>query len=538
MAAIDRAFARWRRRLLDQEADVVREIADAYAVAERAIAKALLDVLESMAEAGQSSPSALLLESRLETLLQTVERELVQWGGLSGRYIESGQSTAVAQAALASQQYAEALAPRTLSVAGSWNRLPIEALQRWVGSRGDGSPLTGSLERFGALGSRIVEEGITRGLALGQNPREIGRRISRALREEDAMPPGFDESFEGLRSLRYTATVTARTEFLRAHRGAALDNYRANADVVKGFMSRSARDRRTCLACLMADGQVYPLGYEATSWHPQCRCAWIPVLDEAGAQATGPELFLLQSDDVKLAVLGPARFELLEQGKDPRSFVVIEDDRQWGPQRRIIPVGQIADGSSRNRPDRPAPKGSPPPTRDTPIFRPSANDAAADFLDIDPETNQEQFERVIRGYNRECVAGFDSEGVMRVAPIVGEDGSVAINPQSFLSLPGLTLVHNHPRSGWFSQEDFFACSELNLRTIVAVLPNMTRIELSRVGDSWPEKMEEIVRMETKRARSKPGNSLQINRRFAKGIKSAFSARFGDMVRISERIMDV
>lgn len=489
MAKLDEAVAAWRKRLLAGESQVIQEITDAYAVAERRIAKALLDLLEILADSGQVSPSALFIEGRLETLLQQVERELTQWGDLAGRYVESGQSTAVAQAAIAAQQYAEAQAPRTLSIPGSWNRLPIEALQRWVGSRGDGSPVRDSLQRFGPVGARIVEEGITSGLALGLNPRDVGRQITRALREEDAMPPGFDETFQSLRELRYNATRTARTEILRSHRGAALDNYRANSDVVKGFMSRSARDRRTCLACWMADGQVYPLGYEATSWHPQCRCAWIPVLEEAGVQPTGPELFLLQSDEVKLEVLGPARFELLEQGKDPRTFVVLQDDRDWGPQRRIIPVGQIEDGDDRSRSTaRILRKQIDPPIRDAAPIDPAGD---GPLLDIAEGTNQSQFENTIWKFNQEVGTIFTPSGEMMRWPVVGSTGRLDLSKVGDM-MPGNTLVHNHPGSGCFSGADIATATRANLKKIVAVCGDGRIYEIERTTDVWPAQIMDVV----------------------------------------------
>lgn len=108
-----------------------------------------------------------------------------------------------------------------------------------------------SVARFGAnIGSKASDL-LLYGLAQGYNPRRTASILSNYI---DSVP-------------RVWAETTARTAQLYAYRRASHETYRANADVVTGWIWWSARDARTCLSCLSLHGQKFPLGEELNDHH-------------------------------------------------------------------------------------------------------------------------------------------------------------------------------------------------------------------------------------------------------------------------------
>jgi len=101
-------------------------------------------------------------------------------------------------------------------VSVSFTRLSREAFTDLVGFTSDGTPLRTLLDELGAEASQAVRDALITGMATGENPRSIARRVK--------------EAFGGdlVRALR-----VSRTETMRAYRTAAVRNYKANDDVVK-----------------------------------------------------------------------------------------------------------------------------------------------------------------------------------------------------------------------------------------------------------------------------------------------------------------
>jgi len=207
--------------LLRHEREASREMARAYGVAWRRVRQRLDALLAQMAaarEAGQDvSLSWLFQQQRLEALQQQIETEMRRWASVATERATELQRDAVDLA----QRQAEAetlaaLGPPPPGVAVTWKRLSKEALTDLVGFASDGTPLRQLLDALGAEASQQVREALIAGMATGENPRSIARRVK--------------EAFGGdlVRALR-----VSRTETMRAYRTAALRNYRANDDVVK-----------------------------------------------------------------------------------------------------------------------------------------------------------------------------------------------------------------------------------------------------------------------------------------------------------------
>jgi hypothetical protein len=135
---------------------------------------------------------------------------------------------------------------------------------------------------------------------------------------------------------------------IRAYRGANLETYRANEDVVGQWRWTCALSKRTCAACLAMDGTLHDLSEEMGS-HPCCRCTPVPVTKDWAAILgpfgidtskipdtrptiqSGVEWFDQQPDETQLAILGKGKFDAYQNGDFGLKDIVGHiHDKDWG----------------------------------------------------------------------------------------------------------------------------------------------------------------------------------------------------------------
>lgn len=113
-----------------------------------------------------------------------------------------------------------------------------------------------------------VARELSDGLAQGENPTKIARRIS--------------DRVDKIGKTR--ATTLARTEVIRSHSDAALSRYdELGVDEVAGEAEfATAGDERVCPICASLNGSTYTIK-EARGLipvHARCRCSWLPVVSD------------------------------------------------------------------------------------------------------------------------------------------------------------------------------------------------------------------------------------------------------------------
>ena len=124
--------------------------------------------------------------------------------------------------------------------------------------------LRGITSQVSADLNRIFADGI----AQGQNPRTIARTISQRVD----------------RISRRRAVTLARTEVVHAYAEGSLDSYERLGIEEVGILAEwsTAGDDRVCPQCEPLNGTILTIA-EARGLiplHPNCRCAWIPALDD------------------------------------------------------------------------------------------------------------------------------------------------------------------------------------------------------------------------------------------------------------------
>jgi SPP1 gp7 family putative phage head morphogenesis protein len=216
-----------------------------------------IQTLLTQIEAESPTTAQLQRLARYRELLEQVESQISMFAGLVNARVTAEQAAFVDMALAQTAELAEAL-----GIGGTFNRVPTRALSNLVGALADGSPLARLLGRYGPDAAQRVGQVLIKSVGLGLSPRLIAGDVQRAL---------------GV--ARWQALRLTRTETLRAYRGAALEQYRVNDDVITGWQWLAANDARTCGFCRGQHGKVFGLDVEFHSIpgvHPQCRCTPLP----------------------------------------------------------------------------------------------------------------------------------------------------------------------------------------------------------------------------------------------------------------------
>ena len=227
---------------------------------------------------------------------------------------------------MGAQHAAAAIAASSPSVAASFERLPIGAVQTMVGMAQAEAPLAKLLAASYPDSVEGLTNALIRGTALGWHP----TKTAAAMRQGTAM--GLNRSL-----------VIARDQQLRAYRYASDAQYEASG-VVQAKKRLAAHDGRTCLACLARDGEIVPLDRPAFD-HVQGRCAFVPVVVGVAAPTweSGEAYFETLSAAEQRAAMGDRRYEAYRAGKfDFADLARTTHDDTWGEGLRVATAGELA----------------------------------------------------------------------------------------------------------------------------------------------------------------------------------------------------
>jgi hypothetical protein len=275
-------------------------------------------------------PSWLYEKGRLEALKQQIEAHFNQYGSIAQHVTQQQQITGVTMGTALAQQQLQATVPT--GVQYTFGMPSHSAIQGLVGATQKGSPLNDLFQGFGTEAAQNVSQALVTGLALGNNPRQVARDVQNAL---------------GVSRAR--ALVISRSELNRAYRSAAFLNYRANDDVVQGWIWQCALLKTSCAACVAMNGTRHSLDEELQD-HPCGSCApipetkdWADILGPLGIDTSnipsttievqsGEDWFAEQDEEIQKNILGSqAAFDLYNSGKATlQDFVGYNSSEDWG----------------------------------------------------------------------------------------------------------------------------------------------------------------------------------------------------------------
>lgn len=334
------ALERFRRALLARERAAAVRLVNAYGRVYARLQRDIEALADEIATMDAPTKEQVRRMARYRSLLRQIEEEVNRFAVLVEAEIDEGARAAIQAAAVEARTLTQLSLPGMEAVdaqiMATWNRLPTQAIETMLGFLADDAPLKAALRtQFGAAVAEHVGQKLLEGVARGFNPRKTAEAIRQAAGK------GLTDALR----LSRTAQVYAYREATRAH-------YAANPQIVRRWVWRSARDGRTCAACLAMDGQVFE-HQDRLGGHWNCRCVMEPVTvtyaelgldvpEPARDTTTGEEWFKQQPATVQREILGKGKYEAWRAGKfEFRQLATERDDPVWGSTRIETPLKEL-----------------------------------------------------------------------------------------------------------------------------------------------------------------------------------------------------
>ena len=338
---IVRTMRQFKADLLAAEEDQMREMARRWLQVEYALEARISDLARTIRDlqaAGESvSPEKLYQMQRYQALLRQTRREIDDYAEYAERTITARQRELAGVGIEHAAQTIQAGYTQVGRISPMFDRLPIEAVEAMAGLAGDGSPLKALLANAYPDAVDGLTRALVRSTALGVGPRQTAKAMQ-YLVAPDAAKAGLADGFNRVLTI-------ARTEQLRVYREASRQQWQASG-LVSGFYRLATHDARTCAACLMAEGEWFPVQSALTD-HVQGRCSAVPKLKGVPALKweKGQEWFVKQDEDTQRGILGKGRFEAWKEGKFKLKDVVKRTtDPTWGGSLGVRPLRELIAG--------------------------------------------------------------------------------------------------------------------------------------------------------------------------------------------------
>lgn len=261
-----------------------------------------------------------VIQRQLETEVKKYNKDYAV-----GRIVDA-QETAAALGVDAAQASIFASYPSPLSA--NFNRVNVAAVESLAGFAGDGTPLRRLLDKAVGDASEGIVSAMLAGLGSGQGAVAIAKSMA------DGMGLGLDRSI-----------LIARTETQRAYRSGTVQQYRESG-VVSGFMRLVKKDG-ACIGCLALDGELFELADELDD-HPNGRCTAVPIVRgmEPPEWEKGDAWLANQDEAKQREILGPARFEMYQNGTPLSAFATKTHNDVWGSAPQVVSIKDLTEGGA------------------------------------------------------------------------------------------------------------------------------------------------------------------------------------------------
>lgn len=329
MGKLQELQKQFRRDLANREGAVFNALAQGFEEAYKGVQyrlDALLLAMKTARDGGEEVSVGWLMRYDRLRALETQARAAMQFYSQEARgRVLTAQRGEVVRGEADAQGLTEGA---VASVSGSWNRLPTGAIREMVGSTLEGSPFQELFAGWGEGAAKSVRTSLLTGLAAGENPTKVARRVR-----------------DGVGMALPKAQTIARTEMLRSYRGAAIESYRANSDVVRGWVWVASQSSRSCPVCISLSGTVHSLD-EEFSTHINCRCSASPFVNGVNYGKTGEQWFSEQDEEVQDSILGKAAAAAYRNGEVKLAdFAGVKMSDKWGETRYTKSLREAQGGS-------------------------------------------------------------------------------------------------------------------------------------------------------------------------------------------------
>jgi len=307
-----RVVQSFRAALTAREAAQMALMARRWVPVRQALEKQIADLAEFLADRPYVTQAQLMRMERYQSLLAQVRIQIRQYSDWADGRIKDEQR---AMGWLGQKHAGAAL--DAWQMGARFDTLNPAAVESIVGVTQSGAPVGRLLMEAWPDAVEGITKALVSGVAMGQNPRKTARQ----------MAEGLDGALD--RMLRI-----ARTEQLRAYRAGTMERFKSSKLIV-GYRRLSAKQERTCIACLVDDGKFYELATDFAD-HVNGRCAMVPVLagheDDKVPYQTGQQWFLKQDDAAQQRIMGKAKWQAWQDGEFTLDDLVKHTESEtWGP---------------------------------------------------------------------------------------------------------------------------------------------------------------------------------------------------------------
>lgn len=326
MTAIQDITANYRDALIARESDAEAELLRAYTLIWNDLEEHALTLaaqITAALEAGEAiTPNWLNRQERYRILQAQVREEIAR--------IVEGLGPTITQLQAEAVLFGDEMTRALLFEQGvrQLARLPNDQLIEMVGRLSNGSPLRDLLDELGDDASQRIQDALLTGLAEGQGPRVVARKIRDALGGNMAR-----------------AMTISRTEVVSSYRRAGQRQALQYRHLLDGWVwsaSIANRSPPPCASCLANHGKVYPVDASFDT-HPRCRCAQIfrTKNNRVDFGLSGEEWFATQSSEYQQNVLAPSKYRAYQTGEiDLQDLIASGVDPKWGRWQREASLRQ------------------------------------------------------------------------------------------------------------------------------------------------------------------------------------------------------
>lgn len=308
--ALQREIEATRAALLERDQKLLASVARQFGLTEQEISRLIgkLNVMPTV--------SYQLRHNELLTLQQQVVQLIDDAHRLAFPVIERARQFDVLQAGIDLE--------RLLGVQGLGTGINVDAVVRTFGAVQKGTPLARLLANASNDAGAAAKQQLFNSVVLGENPRLTAARLGKVM---------------NISTNR--ASTIARTEVMRAYRGASQDAMQMS-DSVEKWIWISDRGANTCELCWAMDGTLFDTEEEMDT-HPNCRCSMAPVPPDSMVDlGNGPDIFDGLSDAEQLDILGPGKFALYNKSEITLQDLVVHGTHaEWGGYRRSATLAEL-----------------------------------------------------------------------------------------------------------------------------------------------------------------------------------------------------